>query len=115
MRFSTHCFWFSSQAREATERMRQGADGSGGANGDGSERHSRNGRTDPNSDKNGARTSQRSATSEDPEGQRVVVELAAAAPGDRFQPLDLLCLAAFHADNGAWSDCLDVLGTAQEV
>lgn len=42
-------------------------------------------------------------------------EAAAVAPGDRFQPVDLLCLAAFHADNGAWSDCLDVLDAAQEV
>ncbi|CAN0212310.1 unnamed protein product, partial [Ectocarpus sp. 13 AM-2016] len=102
-------------AREAMERMRPGAEKSGGADSDGSERRSRNGRTDPNSDKNGARTAQRDAAIQDPEGQRAVVELAAAAPGDRFQPLDLLCLAAFHADNGAWSDCLDVLGTAQEV
>ncbi|CAM9110996.1 unnamed protein product [Ectocarpus fasciculatus] len=107
--------WRHIQAREATERMRRGADGFGGANGYGSERRSRNGRTDPSSDKNGARTAQRGWTKQDPEGQRAVVELAAAAPGDRFQPLDLLCLAAFHADNGAWSDCLDVLGQAQEV
>ncbi|CAM9591736.1 unnamed protein product [Scytosiphon promiscuus] len=42
-------------------------------------------------------------------------EAAAVAPGDRFQPIDLLCLAAFHADNGAWSDCLEVLDAAQEV
>ncbi|CBJ26941.1 expressed unknown protein [Ectocarpus siliculosus] len=94
--------------------MRRGADGSGG-DGDCSEHRSRNGRIDPNSDKNGARTAHRGVAKQDPEGQRAVVELAAAAPGDRFQPLDLLCLAAFHADNGAWSDCLDVLGTAQEV
>lgn len=40
---------------------------------------------------------------------------AAVAPGDRFEPIDLLCLAAFHADNGAWSDCLDILDAAQEV
>ncbi|CAM9449189.1 unnamed protein product, partial [Ectocarpus sp. 8 AP-2014] len=106
--------WRDIQAREATERMRRGADGSGG-DGDCSERRSRNGRIDPNSDKNGARTAHRGVAKQDPEGQRAVVELAAAAPGDRFQPLDLLCLAAFHADNGAWSDCLDVLGTAQEV
>ncbi|CAB1117846.1 unnamed protein product [Ectocarpus sp. CCAP 1310/34] len=102
-------------AREATERMRPGADRSFSANGDSSERRSRSGRTDPNSDKNGARSAKRGAAIQDPEGQRAVVELAAVAPGDHFQPLDLLCLAAFHADNGAWSECLDVLGTAQEV
>lgn len=40
---------------------------------------------------------------------------AAGAPGDRFRPSDLLSLALSHADIGAWSECLDVLDTAQEV
>lgn len=40
---------------------------------------------------------------------------AAGAPGDRFRPSDLLSLASTHADAGSWSECLDVLDTAQEV
>lgn len=49
------------------------------------------------------------------EAEAVAAVGAAGAPGDRFRPSDLLSLASTHADAGAWSECLDVLDTAQEV
>lgn len=56
-----------------------------------------------------------STEEEDEGGSSADNECSARAPGDRFQPQDLLSVASFHADNGAWEDCLDVLDTAQEV
>lgn len=37
------------------------------------------------------------------------------APGHRFQPSDLLALAALQADEGLWQECLDILETIKEV
>lgn len=56
-----------------------------------------------------------SAGERDAGGVSSAGECSAGPPGDRFQPFDLRSLAAFHADNGAWADCLDVLDSAQEV
>lgn len=40
---------------------------------------------------------------------------AVAAPGERFEPADLLALSGAHADAGDWVACLDVLETVKEV
>lgn len=106
------------QAREATNRMTQAAGGTNSSNATDSDRQGDN--------HNRARAAAAAATATPPlEGRGSVEqgaggvssarERVAGAPGDRFEPLDLLCLAVFHADNGAWTDCLDVLDTVQEV
>lgn len=86
--------------------MSQAAGGvsSGGDGGRGDKRH-------------GPTTAAATPTKDDGGGEvpNAAGDSPAAAPGDRFEPSNLLCLAAFHADNGAWADCLDVLDTAQEV
>lgn len=40
---------------------------------------------------------------------------AVAAPGERFEPADLLALSGAHADVGDWAKCLNVLETVKEV
>ncbi|CAM9155364.1 unnamed protein product, partial [Hapterophycus canaliculatus] len=113
--------WRDMQAREAMERMRRGptgadGDGSGGTAGADSGQVLQDSRTTtPNGDRHSGTRIDKTSTEISEEADWGGEKVEAVAPGDRFQPVDLLCLAAFHADNGAWSDCLDVLDAAQEV